>query len=178
MCKSAQLPSALSPRSKPKRAGTRKFGSCTRSTGLPAGWSSCNSQVPPQSRSGRPEYRVRSVLKAVRSGSDAVATDDPSTPHCRCRRDGWHTLVPLRRIIESCCSRPVHSGAIIPKHGATAADVREWRTHKWEHAPHHHLATAVSAVAKSDSPRPARASVSAAGPSPGQVYSLYVSHRP
>ena len=138
MSTSANLRSALSPRSMPKRAVAHKSGSSTRTpAGPPPGWSSCTSQMPPPSLSGLPEYRVRSPLKAAGSVSDAASTTDHFPLDRRCRRDGWHTLVPFHETIESRSSRAADRGGIIPKHGATAADAQASRIRKWEHAPHH-----------------------------------------
>ena len=137
-CESAAHRCAASPCSMPKRAGTHKSGSSTRTpAGPPPGWSSCTSQMPPPSLSGLPEYRVRSPLKAAGSVSDAASTTDHFPLHRRCRRDGWHTLVPFHETIESRSSRAADRGGSIPKHGATAADARASRILKWEHAPHH-----------------------------------------
>ena len=138
MSTSVKIRSALSPRSMPKRAARHKSGSCTRTpAGPPPGWSSCTSQMSPPSLSGRPEYRVRSPLKAAGSVSDAASTTDHFPLDRRCRRDGWHTLVPFHETIESRSSRAADRGGIIPKHGATAADAWASRILKWEHAPHH-----------------------------------------
>ena len=107
------------------------------SAGPPPGRSSCTSQMSPPNLSGRPEYRARSPLKSVGSGSDADSTTDHFPLHQRCQGDGWHILVPFHENIESCSSRAGYCGDIIPKHGATAADAWASRIRKCEHAPHH-----------------------------------------